>query len=134
MTKFDKQASSLVSRKEFLALASVNIATQYEQSGYVYQPAFLDQHELEQLRRITAHFHQHWLQENQNFYRQWAINSAYLTHIERMSDDDRHAMFAIIGSAKMALVVAEVRATAIIQTTKKLLVSTRPKNSYKKLV
>ena len=105
MTKFDKQASSLVSRKEFLALASVNIATQYEQSGYVYQPAFLDQHELEQLRRITAHFHQHWLQENQNFYRQRAINSAYLTHIERMSDDDRHAMFAIIGSAKMALVV-----------------------------
>ncbi|MBR9790570.1 MAG: phytanoyl-CoA dioxygenase family protein [Gammaproteobacteria bacterium] len=86
-------------------MASADIATQYEQLGFVYQPAFLDQQELKQLRRITARFHQHWLQENQNFYRQRAINSAYLTHAGRMSDEDLHAMFTIIGSAKMALVV-----------------------------
>tara|TARA_Y100001947_G_scaffold59872_1_gene50355 strand:- start:314 stop:1093 length:780 start_codon:yes stop_codon:yes gene_type:complete len=86
-------------------LASADIASQFEHSGYVYQGAFLNHQELVALRRITACFHQQWLQENQNFYRQRAINSAYLTHAERMADEDRQAMFSIIGSARMASMV-----------------------------
>lgn len=86
-------------------MAFAEVTARYEQSGFVHLPAFLDQHELVQLRQITARFHQQWLIENQNFYRQRAINSAYLTHVDRMPAEDRHNMFAIIGSAKIATVV-----------------------------
>ena len=82
-------------------MAFAEVTARYEQSGFVHLPAFLDQHELVQLRQITARFHQQWLIENQNFYRQRAINSAYLTHVDRMPAEDRHNTFRLNHSKKI---------------------------------
>lgn len=81
------------------------IAAQYTQSGFVQVPRFLASKELATLRAITARFHQHWLQHNQAFYQQRAINSAYLTHPDSMSSQDRLDLFRCIGSAKFATVI-----------------------------
>lgn len=69
--------------------------------GYKYIPNFLTEDELRDIERVCDTFHSQWLKENEEFYKNRAINSAYLTHSNKCSSQDRMVLFELIGSCKI---------------------------------
>jgi len=77
----------------------------YKESGYLLIRDFLNKQELLELRKVLTEFHRLWQLENAEFYQQQAVNSAYITSKKHLNNEQRHQLFALIGSEKVMLIV-----------------------------
>ncbi|WP_019026632.1 phytanoyl-CoA dioxygenase family protein [Colwellia piezophila] len=77
----------------------------YNKKGYVLIRNFLSDKEVRELRTIVTEFHQLWQQENADFYAKQAVNSAYLTSNEFLTNQQRAQLFNFIGSTKVMSLV-----------------------------
>lgn len=80
----------------------------YHKNGFVHVPGFLNSKQISCLLCVVERFHERWLSENEAFYLNRAVNSAYLTQPDYLSDEDRNTLFQIIGSNELRLVAREV--------------------------
>lgn len=74
----------------------------YQQDGYCLLPSFLTEAEVNDLALVVEHFHQSWLEDNHDFYLNKAVNSAYLTGSNYLTDEQRLVLFHIVASHKVA--------------------------------
>ncbi len=80
----------------------------YENNGFIRVKSFLSQAELTSLTHAVDKFHSAWLRENQSFYQERAINSAYLTSKQHLADADRETLFQVAASDKIAAMLASL--------------------------
>lgn len=73
----------------------------YQENGYCLVKGFASQEELEKLTAILEKFHQKWLLDNQDFYQERAVNSAYITGTKYLDESEREILFQFIGSSKL---------------------------------
>ncbi len=84
-----------------------SLLTDYEKQGFVHLPGYFDAEELEPLRAVLSNHHRSWIEANREFYQARAVNSAYLTGTDFLSDDERLNLFRFIASQKL-VALAEV--------------------------
>ena len=82
--------------------------TFFAKNGYVRINQFFNEQELTQIEPVLLRFHQNWKQDNASFYSKQAINSAYVTGDNYLSDDERSRLFKFIGSSKIMSVAAAI--------------------------
>lgn len=80
----------------------------YQKNGFIHVPGFLNSKQISCLLSVVSRFHERWLSENEAFYLNRAVNSAYLTQPDYLSDEDRNTLFQMIGSNELRLVASEV--------------------------
>ena len=80
----------------------------YDKNGFILIKSFLTQEELVPLTHVVEKFHTSWLMENQSFYQERAINSAYLTGKQHLGEEERSALFKVLGSEKVAAILASL--------------------------
>lgn len=73
----------------------------YSTNGFVHFPGFLSPQENSALLNVVKRFQQAWLADNEAFYKERAINAAYLTSPKYLSETDRNSLFDFIGSEKL---------------------------------
>lgn len=86
----------------------------YQKNGFVHVPGFLNVKQKSRLLCVVERFHERWLSENEAFYLTRAVNSAYLTQPDYLSDEDRNTLFQMIGSNELKRVASEVFSAAPI--------------------
>ncbi|WP_105103037.1 phytanoyl-CoA dioxygenase family protein [Microbulbifer pacificus] len=84
------------------------MTSSFSQTGYFRKKNFLGDDELRRLREVVDRFHESWKQENATFYKDKAINSAYLTGPMHLDEEDRTALFQFIGSSKLMNMVTAI--------------------------
>ena len=80
----------------------------YTQNGYLVERGFFNRDELNLIREPVLEFHESWKQKNEQLYKDHAVNSAYLTGTEHLSEASRTRLFQFIGSSKIMTVVSAV--------------------------
>lgn len=70
-------------------------------NGYYVLENFLGEEELVSIERILVKFHSSWCLKNIDFYNSNAINSAYITSGEYISESERLELLKLIGSHKV---------------------------------
>ncbi|MCJ8296136.1 MAG: phytanoyl-CoA dioxygenase family protein [Colwellia sp.] len=80
----------------------------YKEDGYFVIRNFLNNEELLALGEVLSEFHRLWQKKNAQFYRQQAVNSAYLTSDAFLNSEQRDHLFSFIGSAKVMNIVNEL--------------------------
>ncbi|WP_199609551.1 phytanoyl-CoA dioxygenase family protein [Flocculibacter collagenilyticus] len=83
----------------------------YEEKGYVVFKQVFTSQELHNLREVIMQFHRSWKQENAKFYKEKAVNSAYLTAKKHLEKPARERLFKFIGSNKLMDRVTEIMGT-----------------------
>ncbi len=73
----------------------------YQENGYLVLRGFFEKNETLALRETILKFHDSWKQENAVFYKQKAVNSAYITAPKYLDKDSRVELFRFIGSDKI---------------------------------
>ena len=81
---------------------------QYEKNGYIIVKNFLNAAEVAKTSEVVDKFHSLWTKANQNFYQEKAVNSAYLTSKEYLSDRDRNILFELISSNSIKEVLSSL--------------------------
>ena len=77
----------------------------YSTNGFVISRKLFAESELKAVSVVINHFHLTWIENNKAFYKERAVNSAYLTAKEYLDDEQRAVLFQLIGSKKiMALI------------------------------
>ncbi|MCY1522246.1 Phytanoyl-CoA dioxygenase (PhyH) [compost metagenome] len=74
---------------------------EYKEKGYFVVRGLFDKNELVELKEVLLDFHESWKRKNSEFYSEKAVNSAYLTGSEHLSDARRDVLFQFIGSHKV---------------------------------
>lgn len=80
----------------------------YEKHGYILAKQFFNKAELRTLLPVSEKFHGAWQQENAEFYKTRAVNSAYLTSAQYLSSSERQTLFNFIGSNKLVALASEL--------------------------
>ena len=88
--------------------APSSIAARFQEHGVVHVPGFFAPQELAPLREVVLRFHTAWIAANEAFYRNRAVNSAYLTSPRYLSAEDRLVLFQFLAQARVADVLAQV--------------------------
>ncbi len=86
-------------------MKSGDIQTRYATDGYVRLKCVYAEEELREVHQLLQRFHVKWLNDNEAFYQERAINSAYLTGKQYLNERDRLAFFKFIGSTRIAHIV-----------------------------
>lgn len=73
----------------------------YQQNGYILKRQFFADSELDTIEPILRRFHEMWLVQNREHYDHGAINSAYITHADALSESDRQRLFTFIAMDKL---------------------------------
>jgi len=81
---------------------------EYEANGYFVIKAFFNESELQELRNVLLEFHASWKNKHFELYSKQAVNSAYITDTEHLTDSKRDVLFKFIGSRKLMDVVLSV--------------------------
>ncbi len=81
---------------------------EYEANGYFVIKAFFNESELQELRNVLLEFHASWKNKHFELYSKQAVNSAYITGTEHLTDSKRDVLFKFIGSRKLMDVVLSV--------------------------
>lgn len=74
---------------------------EYQENGFVLARGFFSEAELTEIEPVLRAFHENWLSDNQAFYENGAINSAYITHNKAHNPQDRVDLFNFIASDKL---------------------------------
>lgn len=82
-----------------------DIRKKYDKNGFVLIENFLSEHEVKLVAETVDRFHKNWIVENEGFYKEKAINSAYLTGKKHLGDQDRLRLFEFVSSDKLLEVV-----------------------------
>jgi ectoine hydroxylase-related dioxygenase (phytanoyl-CoA dioxygenase family) len=101
----------------------------YQDQGYCVVKKLFNEAELEDLREVVLDFHQCWMQANKEFYAEKAVNSAYLTHVESLTQSQRIKLFQFIGSSKLMAAVDSVLPQPMFMNTQLFF---NPKNKHQK--
>lgn len=75
--------------------------TDYQKNGYILKRRFFSADELDAIEPILRQFHEMWLEKNREHYDQQAINSAYITHADALTAQDRGTLFDFIAMDKL---------------------------------
>ncbi|WP_100658364.1 phytanoyl-CoA dioxygenase family protein [Alteromonas flava] len=89
-------------------IASEALQQNIEKLGFHVQRNYFDASELNVLTNIVERFHQAWIQDNQAFYHQRAINSAHLTAAKYLNESERLILFQFIGSEKVNRIAQQI--------------------------
>jgi ectoine hydroxylase-related dioxygenase (phytanoyl-CoA dioxygenase family) len=81
---------------------------EYESNGYFVVKQLYNSNELQVVKQVLESFHESWLKDNLEFYKQSAINSAFLTSTKYLTKSQRQILFNFIGSSKLMNVVKSV--------------------------
>lgn len=73
----------------------------YQENGYLHLTNFLPVADLESLREHLVSYFERWKDANRTFYRERAVNAAYLTSLEVMDKAGRQFLFELITDAKL---------------------------------
>lgn len=79
---------------------------EYEKNGYLIIRNLFSQDELQTVRDVVQNFHTSWKRANADFYAEKAVNSAYLTAKEHLTEPERTTLFTFIGSSILMDLVA----------------------------
>ena len=74
---------------------------EYINNGYFVLKNIFDKAELAKIKDVLQVFHSRWKVQNSDFYLEKAINSAYITNAEFLTDEQRKTLFELIGSTKV---------------------------------
>ena len=77
------------------------VSEDFRKNGYVLAKGLFSSEELAEVTRVVQIFHDKWLNDNQAFYQERAINSAYLTAPKYLSDPQRMVLFKLLSSTKI---------------------------------
>lgn len=69
---------------------------------------FLAKNQRLELEDVLLRHHKSWIKKNEAFYKEKAVNSAYLTHKDSCSAKDRSVLFQLIASKKIYLIANEI--------------------------
>lgn len=81
---------------------------EYEKKGYFVLKQFYQTKELNEVKKVLQYFHKQWLEKHLDLYHKNAINSAFLTAGEILSEPQREVLFNFIGSSKLMHIVHSV--------------------------
>jgi len=79
--------------------------SEYVENGYFLIENLFDPNEVAEICSVVTEFHEAWKFENNKFYLNEAVNSAYLTDTKYLSKRSRIKLFKFIGSHKLMNVV-----------------------------
>ena len=82
--------------------------SEHKENGYFFVRGLFDKDELNELRDVLLEFHESWKRKNRDFYYEKAVNSAYITGTEHLSEPKRRVLFEFIGSSILMNVVRSV--------------------------
>ncbi len=68
----------------------------YQETGYLLRRSFFQEQELRAIEPILRAFHDSWMADNRPHYENGAINSAYITHKDRLDAKARQTLFTFI--------------------------------------
>lgn len=77
------------------------VSESFKKDGYVLEKGLFSSEELAEVRQVVKIFHDKWLKDNQEFYQERAINSAFLTAPKYLNDQQRMVLFDFIGCQKI---------------------------------
>lgn len=84
------------------------MADQYEKDGYFVIENFLNVADVARISEVVDKFHNSWIKENQSFYEEKAVNSAYLTGTDHLNNQDRSILFELISSDNLTEVISSL--------------------------
>ena len=73
----------------------------YQDNGYFLLKGLFNESEIDAILPVIDCFHAAWQQQNQQFYTQKAVNSAYLTNRKYLSAQQRQQLFSLLASHKI---------------------------------
>lgn len=79
-----------------------HLSAEYSKNGYFVVRNLFDDFELAPLTSVLEKFHRCWKEDNTASYEGGAINSAYLTGTNYLSNQDSQIIFEFVASSKMA--------------------------------
>lgn len=85
----------------------------FEKDGYCVFPRHVEKNKLESLRVVIERFHQAWVVANGQFYREKAVNSAYLTGKKYLREGERQVLFEFIGSHHLMEIVNSIMGDSV---------------------
>lgn len=74
---------------------------EYQQNGFLLRQDFFGAEELARIEPVLRKFHEDWIVKNREHYESEAINSAYITHKDDVTVQERLALFSFISSDKL---------------------------------
>lgn len=74
---------------------------EYQQNGFLLRRDFFRAEELARIEPALRTFHENWIEKNREHYESEAINSAYITHIDDVTAQERLALFTFVSSDKL---------------------------------
>lgn len=80
----------------------------YKQQGYTVVPKLFNSNQLDEIENVIKDFHQAWIEDNQTFYNNQAINSSGLTGIQYLEEEQRRQLFEFISSDELINVVKKI--------------------------
>lgn len=91
--------------------------TEFHKSGYFIVKNLFEEARLASVNQVLTDFHQNWIEDNQAFYHQRAINSAYLTGKKYLTNEQRNILFDFIAHTTLiSKVEAYIAPAAFLNT------------------
>ncbi|MFT7686667.1 MAG: ectoine hydroxylase-related dioxygenase (phytanoyl-CoA dioxygenase family) [Candidatus Azotimanducaceae bacterium] len=82
--------------------------SEFQEKGFVYKKALFAPEEVGDIRGILTVFHKQWMQENQSFFLDGAINSSGITARRYLDQRSRLLLFNFISSQKLMSLIEEI--------------------------
>lgn len=86
----------------------MTIELDYQQNGFALVRRFLSGSEVAEILPTVEHFHQDWMKNHRDFYQSRAVNSAYLTASECLTEQQKMQLFQLLASEKVAAILAQL--------------------------
>ncbi len=102
----------------------------YQHNGYLLKRDLFTGKELDQIEGILRGFHDKWMKKHREHYEKMAINSAYITHADALSQPDRQTLFSFIARDKLVDIARSIIPAGPAFMNTQLFFD--PKNSHQK--
>lgn len=86
----------------------VKSAHDFDECGYVVKHNFIPSAELNKIKQVVLAFHHAWRADNNDFYQNRAVNSAYLTAPKYLGEQQRLVLFQFIASTPLVSLAASI--------------------------
>lgn len=80
----------------------------FELNSYLYIPNFFNEDELSQIEPILVKFHQQWLNEFDQYFKEGLINSHSLTSSNHLTKEERFTLFQFISNDKLLNIITDI--------------------------
>ncbi|KID33670.1 phytanoyl-CoA dioxygenase family protein [Pseudoalteromonas flavipulchra] len=86
----------------------VKSAHEFDECGYVIKHNFIPSGELNKIKQVVLAFHHAWRADNNDFYQNRAVNSAYLTAPKYLGEQQRLVLFQFIASTPLVSLATSI--------------------------